>query len=1113
MLTFPLAPSEKASDTNSLVNSPLNPGDISMGLADAGGSGNTVPILQYMNRSFTDQTTVISNSYVSSDTHQTTVDLSSFQIPGWTLYQVQIDVANITAIAEREVLGVSQDHDLFRIEEYSDINNWRYNSLAQGFYDMPHDGQLLNYSFYYDSPIYSPVSHGWAYYSILSDNQDSSSNLVAYTQLPTRVLTGAGWENATVASIDLNANTEYYTVINGSALVETTFYPEIYWWAETAAGTFTTEQYDSRFSLWGSFPSEALLNYTYIPWNTTSVSPLVYFDPTTIDTMLDSSPVVGSSWVLNSASNITSFQLSTNQSVNVYYDMTLCYFENNVGSTNWGVDVSGDLVDWNVTTDLTFPAVSNVVARGMDITPIPLDWNATGLLLGGTPAGSFSESGTTVTCTGLSDGTWTLTSIAPNYAVGMSLYDTSDDSAISYKVANTVTMDVNATIEDSIGTQQTGGNTTLSVLQSSSLIYSLTDNPASSGAADFQWDISSTTSGNGTHSVEVQWLSASGLEAGYITQEVFVYYSTTLGADDMSIDDFTEDSFDIGINFDKVSPAMGLDAPTANVTYSFGGAGNTTMTSEGGGRWTATILTTGMENGNYPLTVYAEGLALENQSLVIWVDLDHHSLTLNWSWSNTNDIAYLDSTNLTISYSMTNGTRIGNAMVNITFESQTYNMTFDPVSENYWIELHGVNFTGVPDNFTLAVNAWKAGFESQYLDTIWIYIQSASGVYDFVVEYTPDLDIIFIETMTISVTYNFSSAPIPNATVYVTFDGSGQRNLTFNAFTQQWEIILLGVDYLGTQTINVTAMSDGYITRFEIQTFIVHEDTPILTTSWTGNSSTTDYATLAPLTITLTMSNGTPITDATVSFTAFSTLYPLSTGAGGLYVFNIAPNSTPGIESFTVFVVRTGYVSSQIDLNLTVNATTTIDVVHITSEYEEWNLTVTVTYEDSVSSNPITNATVTMTFDGTVYVLNYSVGVYFIEIVLDVSPGDYTIDVSASAVFAVTATSQTPFRVDPKEEVYLEITFDGDLIAGQFMEIQATLRDNDSNPVQGETIRFEVSVLFDNGTIVVYNAGTMTDQTNAEGVASVGFEVPFGNVDKLTAHALFDGTQFLILLE
>jgi hypothetical protein len=120
----------------------------------------------------------------------------------------------------------------------------------------------------------------------------------------------------------------------------------------------------------------------------------------------------------------------------------------------------------------------------------------------------------------------------------------------------------------------------------------------------------------------------------------------------------------------------------------------------------------------------------------------------------------------------------------------------------------------------------------------------------------------------------------------------------------------------------------------------------------------------------------------------------------------------------------------------------------------------------------------------------------------------YTIYVSASAEFAVDGANQAGITVRPKDVVNLAVTFDGDLVAGQFMEVLATLTDNATNtPISGETIRFEITVFFDNGTVAVYNAGTLTDTTNTVGVASVGFEVPFGNVDRLTARAIFDGTR------
>ena len=54
-------------------------------------TGSNVPILQYLNRSFVGQLATISNSYTLPDTHESTIDLSAYQIPGWTLDKVVME--------------------------------------------------------------------------------------------------------------------------------------------------------------------------------------------------------------------------------------------------------------------------------------------------------------------------------------------------------------------------------------------------------------------------------------------------------------------------------------------------------------------------------------------------------------------------------------------------------------------------------------------------------------------------------------------------------------------------------------------------------------------------------------------------------------------------------------------------------------------------------------------------------------------------------------------------------------------------------------------------------------------------------------------------------------
>jgi len=835
--------------------------------------GSNVPVVQYMDRLISDQILSISNSYALTDTHSNSIDLSSYQIPGWTLYKVIIDSKNMTAIDEREVVGTSLSPVggtypyPYAIFEH-DIDLY-YDQLAQGFYNMSHDGKLQNISILYDSPQYDPGNQNYAYIDVRSNYQDGSTNMVSSVQLADVDLTTT-WANVTEPAI-LDAITTYYVVLNGTKLVEDSgFYPVIRWWFQDSTETFLTRRHNTDGDSWGSDrPYEALLNYTYVPWNKTSSSALVYSDSSAVNLMLNGTPVSGNSWAISSATNITSLQISTNQSVNVFHNLTLCYTQDILASTVWKANLSGAPIMWNVTTDLVYPAVPNIIARSMNITNIPIDWNSTGLYLGASPGGSQSKNGSVVVCSGLSDGTWTLTSTAPNYATDLALYDSSDSSPIIYKVANNVTMDINATIEDGLSTPMNEGTTNLSILHAGALTHSFVEMTVIDGAVGFQWDISSTTTGNGTHSVEVYWISTDGLEAGYITQDVFVFHATTLAADEYSITAYTENSFNIGINFDSRWPGAGLGAP-AVVTYSFESMGNSSLIYEGGGRWTANVDTIGVSSGAFILTVYAEGFALENQSLTIDVELTIETEPLEINWAPSNDITFLESTNLTVAY-RNGSTPIPGAIVNVTFDATTYDLKWDAISEFYWIQLNGTDFVTVPGTTVLTINAWKSGYTSQYNDTASITINEEPTGTSLVVTWDPaNRNITYIETITIYASYTFNSNPITNssyvASVNVTFIGYDLVNMEYNATSELWEVTLDGSDYLGVTSVTIRAAATGYGSDASTpEDLIVVEDIPMLTNSWTDSSASIDYATNILLLVNVTDSSGAFINNATLT--------------------------------------------------------------------------------------------------------------------------------------------------------------------------------------------------------------------------------------------------------
>jgi hypothetical protein len=1090
----------------------------SKSLAEAGENGNNLPVIQYMDKMITGQLLSIVNSYANTGTHSSSIDLSSYQIPGWTLYKVIIDSDNVTAIAEREVVGTSASpvaSTSFEIYEY-DINLY-YDQLAQGFYNMNHDGQLQNISMCYDSPTYDPANQNYAYFDIRSDYQDGTTNITSSVQLYNVGFTKT-WKNVTQTAI-LDAGNTYYAVLNGSKLVEySNIYPTIRWYYQDSAETFLTRRHTTDGNTWGSDrPFEALLNYTYIPWNKTSNSAIVYSNPSTINLTLDGAYVTGSSWSKESANNITQLQMATNQSVNIFYNLTLCYKQNVAAGTTWGAEISSMPIAWNATLDLVYPAVSGITGRFMNITSVPLDWTTTGLYLGTSPAGAYTKIGSVVNCSGLSDGTWTLTSTAPNYVTDIALSNASDSLPIGNYVSILMDMDIDATIEDGIGTLITGGTTNLTVLQTGAAIYAPAEIPASGGLASFLWDISSSTSGNGTHSVEVFWTN--GTESGYFTKQVFVFYPTDLVADDYIINAFVDNSFVIGVDFNQIFPVRGLDTSLATVRYSFDAEVNVSLTDQGGGRWNKTISTAGLTAGLYPLYIYAEGYALENQSLTIPVYLTHETLPLNWSWSPGNSITYLESTNLTVSYRELGGANIPDATVNVTFDGITYDMKWNSLAGVYWIQLNGSDFAVVPGNTTLTVNAWKSGYAAQYNDTIEISIAAETGVGFDVVWNPTDLNITFIEQITITVNYTYNSVPIDDTWdgvwVRVTFSGYPDVDLTYISGLGVWQITLNGSDYLGTTAVTVRASATGYSPVQDPEVMVVREDIPSLSNSWPSSSFAADYDTDVPLTITVLDSIGSSINDANLTVTVNGTVIPYGPG---VYTITISRGGLlpqiRGVYTVNVTMVRYGYTTTTIFLNLTVRATTQISINTVSSEYEQWNITVSVTFSDYKYSTPITGAIVTMTLDGVDYTLVYSGGSYITEILLDLAPGTYTLSVIANAPLANSASGSVQLTVNPKRAVSLELVSEGDPSAvGQPVILRATLRYNDSgvlgNPIVGENVSFIVRITFANGTVVVWDSPSQYDSTNTIGVAQWSFYVPAGNIESIEAEAHYYGSRLL----
>ncbi|MHA2265057.1 MAG: hypothetical protein ACXAEN_21910, partial [Candidatus Thorarchaeota archaeon] len=126
-------------------------------LADVAGIGRDRLAEFYTTRILTNRLENVLNSYASTDVHTSQLSLTDYQLSGWTLSNITIDVANITAAPEREVAGVQLENFDLQIIEFAGTF---YSELSQGFYDQPHNGSLLNYSIFYSTEDYNPSIRG-----------------------------------------------------------------------------------------------------------------------------------------------------------------------------------------------------------------------------------------------------------------------------------------------------------------------------------------------------------------------------------------------------------------------------------------------------------------------------------------------------------------------------------------------------------------------------------------------------------------------------------------------------------------------------------------------------------------------------------------------------------------------------------------------------------------------------------------------------------------------------------------------------------------------------------------------------------------------------------------
>ncbi|TXT55978.1 MAG: exported protein of unknown function [Candidatus Thorarchaeota archaeon] len=930
-------------------------------VASSLGSGSNSDSVMYFERTISYQEMLLQNSYATPNNHQEGLSFEQYHISGWSLYKAEMKIDNITAGLEFEVLGVSKDD----LSSFS-INNSTgdpYDILSQELYNQPHNGLLENYSFYYSNENYNPTYQNYAFLVIRSKKSDPSTNMTSAHALPSKANFEQSWYTITEQT-NLSADISYYLLLDGEKLVEYfSTYPVFKWICETGAGSYATQRHYSFGDQWTLFNRNALLNYTYTPWDTNTNSALVFNSPEEIFLQANGTNLSGDTWSWTTTdNNLEQIIFSSNQSISIYNNITLYYKKTGVAENTWSIETSGSDVTWNTTTMVSYPDDADSNSMKLNLT-IQSEWGTNGLYKDTSPENNhtfYTREGNVIISTDITNGTWTLSSTGFNYVREIGIFQQSDYSKSIQILKITDILDVIPVIKDGAGMNATSGSTNLTLWHDSEVKWAPENETLINGSTNYTWNVSSTTSENGKYRIEVYWTN--GTEAGYLTEIIDIYYTTFLTAITDSLTAFTESSFEIEVQYYNNFSDIGIDETGASLVYDFGGT-NYTMSHQTNGTWKATVNTIGFSNGPHSITVYAEGYGYHNRTVAIDVILLHEA-KLDLSWE-SKSIDWTESTIFSVNYTKLDGSLISGAnQLDLYIDSQL--LELQGTNGTYWIELNNTFGLGV---HSLELNISKQYFESVFNDTVSFEITEANTT--LAINWDSS-EINYLETFNLTVSYTYT----PTGTfidaiadnVNITIDGTTTLNM--NNSGNFWIANLTGFYLdLGSHELTIEAWKYGYVYRTDTLNISVLNVSTSMSVSWNPANVEIQHVDNLELNVDYTYDTGDVPDDALVNVTINGNIYNLAYTDGSWSTIIPCKYLGVGEYSATIEAWRYGY-SYQTNITYGINIT-----IAYTTMMAHWNfleidyigqldLTVNYTMNINGTSVPTSSTFMNITIDG-----------------------------------------------------------------------------------------------------------------------------------------------------
>jgi hypothetical protein len=1058
-------------------------------MSDLGGLGDSISTELQMFAAHNDKQFLISNSFSDLQDHSGFFNVTDYQIPGWDLYRTVLQVDNITAAPERNNLWIDSDiKDYFKLE-YKSGDAW--DALSQGFYNKPFDSRLLNYSVYcyMDTLGYSLPDYGNLFLDVREDFTNFSTSISTPYSLPS--INGAAWYNVS-SDVLLERDNEYFIVLNGTwqkciDYVEGNG-PVFYWYSYGDVGSFQTWRHrtDPPTDYWDKDENwEGFLNYTYIPWNTTSDSPLVYPSPTNVSLLLNGVPTSASIWSF-SGSNVTGFSISTLQSVYVNYDLQLWYKKSVEATTVWFPASEPSKVGWNVTTDTSYPVLTCDISRNYWVIPHPEPWDRLALYNSSTPdtphPGQLVDTGQNhLWCNDLTNGTWTVVFESHNYVTSMLTLNQSTGLPIDHTISVYNNVDINCTLQDELGQSVELGNASLSIRLDGSIALERLGEPVTAGEWFCLWNISETTQGFGLYDIEFTWCN--GTEAGYRKLEVVTTYPTELTGPDTIIADSGADIYET-VHFKETFSNTSLDDVSAIVRYSVDGGSNLSMSYLGDGDWQLVMTPSDLSPGIHIIDVYAEGIGLINRTRQIVLQLTYLSmLEVSFDGPEGGNITNLQTVNLTVAFSMSNGTPIVDATINVTSSGTTWALHYDDLQGKYWIQFNGSDFSDPVTTLDLEIVAWKLWYQPQTNSSMSLIIRMVSNL---LVEYD-SLEIYYDQETNVT-----SSLWLPNGTLLdadIRIIVNGMSMQVYEPSNGEFVFIAKGYQIgIGTHNLTIVASFpalDTSIREFElvvnaIPVSLVHSGEYTLFV----NSSTIIQLEYSD------MRDHSPLLAESIDV-SWGSSYNLYLNGVGEYILELTSLLLPvGIYQAIVNMTLPNHMP--ISVTIDIEVLPLVMSILIESEfiqYQEENVTVSLVLIDTVQDIPVRIATVTLLFNSRTYLMEFQAGLYNCTFHLDAEPDAYLLMISAECENYLPAQAESTIVIVPKRTLEVMLVPVTQAAPGDTVLFEAYFQYSDNgDPMINTQVFFEVEVSYANGTTEII---TIEAITNSEGIAQVYFTIPF----------------------